>query len=385
MPSRLIKLVLLFAAIAMVACAFVAIYSALSPSSGETGILANGTPFPTAIAFGDIPLGWYLQLHSQELNAPGGDDPTPILFTITPGEVPAQVGARLAAQGLIKDADLFVNMVKYLHVGNNIQAGDFVLRRTMTMDEVIDLLQHGYARSVTVTIRPGWRAEEVADYLGTLGLVNFNRDQFLTAVRNGRSDFSFLRDRPKGAPPSLEGFLFPETYNVPYDITVDMLLTMILQTFDQRVGGSLRQEAAASNMSLYDEITLASIIEREAVVASERPTIASVYINRLKKKQLLQADPTVQYAMGYQAATKQWWKSPVSLDEYQTVKSPYNTYIYPGLPPGPICSPSLASITAAIEPGQTDYLFFLAKGDGSHVFAKTYEEQQQNMAKYGYK
>lgn len=385
MKSSLIKLVFTLGATAVVACAFIAIYIALSPSTAGSGILMNGTPFPTAVSFEDIPLGWYLQAHARDLNTPAGDDPTPILFTVTAGELPADVASHLAEQGLIKDADLFVKMVKYLHVGNNIQAGEFILRRTMTTDELIESLQHGRAKTISVTIRPGWRAEEVADYLGTLGLANYNRDEFLTAVKNGRSGLAFLGDRPKGAPTSLEGFLFPETYNVPYDISVDMLLTMILQTFDQRVGDKLRQEAAAANLSLYEEVTLASIVEREAGVASERPIIASVYLNRLKKKQLLQADPTVQYAMGYQASTKQWWKSPVTLDEYQNVKSPYNTYLYAGLPPGPICSPSLASIIAAIEPAQTDYYYFLGKGDGSHVFAKTYDEHQQNLAKYGYK
>ncbi len=147
----------------------------------------------------------------------------------------------------------------------------------------------------------------------------------------------------------------------------------------------MRKQAAAAKMTLYEIVTLASIVEREAAVASERPMIASVYLNRLKKKQLLQADPTVQYALGFQPASKQWWKSPVSLDEYQNVKSPYNTYLNGGLPPGPICSPALDSIRSVLEPAQTDYYFFLAKGDGSHVFSKTYKEHQQNMVKYGYK
>jgi UPF0755 protein len=147
----------------------------------------------------------------------------------------------------------------------------------------------------------------------------------------------------------------------------------------------MRKQAAASKMTLYEVITLASIVEREAAVPSERPMIASVYLNRLKKKQLLQADPTVQYALGYQTSNSKWWKSPISLDEYQNVKSPYNTYINAGLPPGPICSPSLDSIRAVLEPAQTDFYFFLGKGDGSHVFSKTYEEHQQNMTKYGYK
>ena len=171
---------------------------------------------------------------------------------------------------------------------------------------------------------------------------------------------------------------------MPFDITTDALIKLFLDTFDQRVTDQMRQQAATSKRTFYEELTLASIVEREAASASERPIIASVYLNRLQKKMYLQADPTVQYAMGYQAASKQWWKSPVTLDEYQHVNSPYNTYLHPGLPPGPICNPSLASIMAVLQPAQTDYLFFLGKGDGTHVFAKTLEEQLQNMKDYGY-
>ncbi len=375
------------AAIMLVVCVFLSIYLMLAPKGSDTsgGILVSSTPFPTAISIEDNLLRVYLEQRQSDLG-PAGTDATPITFTVSPGELPADVAQHLQSQGLIRDADLFVQYLKYLHLGNKIQAGEFLLRRNMSAAEIAEALQHGRAKTVTFTIRPGWRAEEIADYLATVGLANYNKDQFLQAVKNGSAgrDDAFLRDRPKSAPPSLEGFLFPETYNVPFDISMDDLLNMVLGTFDQRLTDKLRQEVTASKMTLYEVVTLAAIVEREAAIAEERPMIASVYLNRLKKKMALQADPTVQYAMGYQAATKQWWKSPVSLDEYQNVKSPYNTYLNTGLPLGPICSPSLASIIAVLEPAQTDYLFFLGKGDGSHVFAKTYEEHQANMAKYGY-
>jgi UPF0755 protein len=387
MLRNLFRVLLGLIAIGVVIGAFVAIYVAMTPRrpAEDDGILAAGKPFPTATAFEDLPLAFYLQLKQADLTVPVGTDSTPILFTVAPGELPADVAGHLQDQGLIKDADLFVKWVKYLHVGGKIQAGDFVLRRNMTADEIIEALQHGRAKTVTFTIRPGWRAEEVAEYLSTAGLSNYGKDQFLQSIKNGKFDNTFLQDRPKAASTSLEGYLFPETYNVPFDTSVDGLLTLVLGTFDQRVTDSMRKQAAASKMTLYEVVTLASIVEREAAVPDERPLIASVYLNRLKKKQLLQADPTVQYALGYQTASKQWWKSPISLDEYQNVKSPYNTYMNAGLPPGPICSPSLDSIRAVLEPAQTDYLFFLGKGDGSHVFSKTYEEHQQNMIKYGYK
>jgi UPF0755 protein len=213
-------------------------------------------------------------------------------------------------------------------------------------------------------------------------LKNYTKEQFLKLVREGKFDYAFLKDRPKTAPQGLEGFLFPETYNVPLDISNEFMITLMLDTFNSRVTDAMRQKAAAAKITLYEAVTLAAIVEREAVAANERAIIASVFWNRVKKKMLLQSDSTAQYALGYQPATKQWWKSPVTIEELVAVKSPYNTYLNPGLPPGPICNPSLASIVGAIEPAQTDYLFFYSKGDGTHVFAKTYEEHLQNQQKY---
>ena len=351
-------------------------------SSSDGNLLVTNTPIPSPAAIEDMPTYLYLQQHKDELGVPASTDSTPVQFTVAPGELATDVAARLQKQGLVKSADLFVNLAKYKHVDSKIQAGDYILKRTMTMDEIIVALQHGLAKMIAVTIRPGWRAEEIADYFSTLGLKNFNKDQFLKLVRDGKFDYAFLKDRPKTAPSSIEGFLFPETYNVPLDISNEMLITLILDTFNSAVTDKLRQETAASKTTLYEAVTLASIIEREAVAANERPIIASVFLNRIKKKMMLQSDSTAQYALGYQAATKQWWKSPVTIDELNNVNSPYNTYRNLGLPPGPICNPSLASIIAAIEPAQTDYLFFFAKGDGTHVFAKTYEEHLQNQQKY---
>jgi len=157
---------------------------------------------------------------------------------------------------------------------------------------------------------------------------------------------------------------------------------LMLDTFGQRVTEKTRQQIAAQKMTLYEAVTLAAIVEREAVAAEERAIIASVFLNRLKKKMFLQSDSTAQYALGYQSATKQWWKSPVTIEELAAVNSPYNTYRNIGLPPGPICNPSLASIVAVAAPAQTEYLYFFSKGDGTHAFAKTYEEHLQNQQKY---
>jgi UPF0755 protein len=352
-------------------------------SSAEPGnLLVSENQLPTPSRIEDMPAYLYLQQHKDELNKPAGNDATPVQFTVAPGELPMDIAVRLQKLGLIKNVDLFINLVKYTKVATKIQAGDYVLKRTMTTEEIIEALQHGYAKIIPITIRPGWRAEEIADYLATVGLKNYTKEQFLKLVREGKFDYAFLKDRPKTAPQGLEGFLFPETYNVPLDISNEFMITLMLDTFNSRVTDAMRQKAAAAKITLYEAVTLAAIVEREAVAANERAIIASVFWNRVKKKMLLQSDSTAQYALGYQPATKQWWKSPVTIEELVAVKSPYNTYLNPGLPPGPICNPSLASIVGAIEPAQTDYLFFYSKGDGTHVFAKTYEEHLQNQQKY---
>jgi UPF0755 protein len=204
---------------------------------------------------------------------------------------------------------------------------------------------------------------------------------FLAAVRQGDVvNHPLLADRPPGA--NLEGYLFPETYRLPAQATPEDLLTRMLETMQARLPIGWESMAAAQGLSLFEVLTLASIVEREAVVPAERPTIASVYLNRIKEGMYLQADPTVQYAMGYQPDSGLWWKTPVTLEEYQNVNSPYNTYLYPNLPPGPIASPGASSIMAVLQPAQTTYLFFLGIGDGSHIFADTFEEHERNIQLY---
>ncbi len=383
--ARFFQFTLLFIALGAAVGIFFLVFNIAAPSNEPTHLLrTNSGALPTPASIEETALYLYLQQHQAELTTPASRDATPIVFSILPGELPAEVARRLQGQGIITDAELFLQYVKYLKAGQKIQAGEFVLRRTMPMGEIIAALQSGRAKSITFTIRPGWRAEEIAGYLDTLGFAAYNKEQFLRAVQAGNFDYAFLRDRPKNAPTLLEGYLLPETYNAPFDTPAETLITIALNTFNQRYDEKMRQQTAAAKLTTHEIVTLASIVEREAAVASERAVIASVYLNRLKKKMLLQADPTVQYAMGYQPAAKQWWKTPVSLDEYQNVKSPYNTYLYAGLPPAPICNPSAATIAAVLQPAQTDFLFFLAKGDGTHAFAKTFEEHQQNLVKYGY-
>jgi UPF0755 protein len=325
-------------------------------------------------------LGIYMNVRRNEVETPAGDDPTVVVFTINPGETAATIAPRLQRQGLVSDAQLFRWLVRYRGVDAQLEAGDYELRADMTMDEIIESLQHGRLREVSATIPEGKRAEEVAALLEEQGLVD--SQTFMALVENGEFAYDFLYDHPEGAPSSVEGFLFPETYRIPVDYGAAQIIDLMLLAFAQAFSPEMRQMAADKGMSIYEVVTLASIVEREAVLAEERPIIANVYLNRLEQGMYLQSDPTVQYALGYQEDTGQWWKIPMSLEEDVPFDSPYNTYLYPGLPPGPICSPGLASIRAVLEPADTNYLFFFSKFDGSHAFAETYEEHLRNQDQY---
>lgn len=357
----------------------------LAPPPVE-GVASSGAEEPPLAAEGPKSLeqrliGLYLALRRDDLRRPAGDDDTPVIFVVEPGETAVTIAHRLEAEGLITDATLFRRLLVYRGADQTLAAGTYQLRRTMTMDEIILALQSGRPEEIVITIPEGWRAEEIAEHLEAQGL--FPAEAYLALVHEParfQEEFPFLRDLPAGA--TLEGFLFPDTYRViKNETTPEAFIRMQLATFDRRVSQELREGMAAKGMSLYEGIILASLVEREAVVDEERPLIAGVFENRWRDGMLLNADPTVQYALGYQEAEGTWWKRPLTLDDLE-VDSPYNTYKYPGLPPGPICNPGLAAIRAVALAPPTDFYYFVARGDGTHVFARTLEEHVQNVERY---
>lgn len=334
-------------------------------------------------------LAFNLRLREDELTISPGVDPRPRPFTINPGEAARFVASRLQSAGFVHDADLFNLYLRVNGLERRIEAGNFMLSETMTIPEVAEALQTALFEEVLVTIPEGFRAEEIAERLAENNVME--PDRFLAAIRQPRSlsifnDYTFLQDLPADA--SLEGYLFPDTYRLPVlASTPELVLAPFLNNFRARVGDTLA--GGSSGFSGHDLVTLASIVEREAVQADERPLIASVYVNRLASRCLadvggtyLQADPTVQYARG---TVGNWWWQPQSLSEYATVISPYNTYLYPGLPPGPIASPGLSALQAAANPATSEYCFFLGTGsEGRHVFSRTLAEHEQYMNTYGY-
>jgi UPF0755 protein len=335
----------------------------------------------------DLLIGVYLEANAAELEQPAGSDDAPVTFVVESGETAAEIAARLKQEGLISDTELFRRYVQYHGLDAGIEAGEFTLRQTMTIPGIAEALQRGRRSEQVVTIQEGLRLEQVAAVVAAQ--TNIPEDEFLAWVttewRNSALDFDFLADLPPDA--TLEGFLFPETYRLPEDASSVDLLRRMLETLDARVTPEMRAAAANRGLNVYELITLAAVVEREAVLDEERPLIAGVFHNRLEAGWFLNACPTVQYAIGFRDDTDdtgEWW--PVlTLDDLEW-DSPYNTYRNPGLPPGPICSPGLASIQAGAYPADTDFFFFLAdcvKDDGSHLFAATEAEHLSNYQMCG--
>lgn len=339
----------------------------------------------------DVALETYIQLHADELQRPAGTDDTPVIFVIRPGETAAEVAQRLYEAGLISDAELFRRYLQYKGIDAGLEAGTYTLRQTMTIPEIAEALQTGLRPERVLTVREGLRLEEVA--AAVAAQTGVAEADFIALVTTGwqatdLKDYPFLADLPPGT--TLEGYLFPETYRLPEEATAYDVVARMLATFDARVTEEMRLSAANQGLTVHQLVTLASLVEREAVVPEERPVIAGVFLNRLRNGWLLNADPTVQYALGYDEKTGKWWRrlyfDELGVNSLADIDHPYNTYRYPGLPPGPICSPGLASIQASAFPAQTDYFYFIAdchKNDGSHLFARTEEEHNANYASCG--
>jgi UPF0755 protein len=303
-----------------------------------------------------------------------------IIITIQEGQSAQEVGENLEDEGVISSGLLFRVLVALEGYEDKLVAGDYEFEKGMPTLEVIERVRHGQTAPLVVTIREGVRAEEIAEIMEDKKVVS--AEDFLEAI-NIWYEFSFLYTKPYWA--NLEGYLFPDTYFFNRNMTAEEVVEQILENFDQRLDSELRDEAAVAGLSVHTVLTLASIVEREAQVPEERPIIAGVFLKRLRRGMPLEADPTVQYALGNDPASVAkygYWKEELTQADLE-VDSPYNTYRITGLPPGPICNPGLDSIRAVIRPEETDYLYFVARADGSHVFAETLEEHLRNIEQYG--
>ncbi len=283
----------------------------------------------------------------------------PVIFTVNKGEGVREIANSLSSKGLIKDPIVFFLYTRINGLDKQIQAGDFKINPSMTAPQIAEDLTHG-TLDVWITVPEGLRAEEIASLLSGK-LPNYNN--------SWRAELD-----------SNEGYLFPDTYLFPKDATVQTVIDTMRANFDKKYDSV--KNLQTTSLTKAQTIIIASIIEKEAKYAQDRPLVASVFINRLKLGMPLGSDPTVMYALGYQPSEKTWWKQDLTANDL-AINSPYNTRLNTGLPPTPISNPGLSSIEAALNPANTNYLYFFADKQGHLHFATTIQGHNANIQKYG--
>lgn len=283
---------------------------------------------------------------------------TPVVFSIQKGDSVRDVATNLAKNELIRSSVGFYMLVKVLGIERNLQVGEYRLSQSMDGKSIALSLTHGVS-DIWVTTLEGWRVEEIASQLAKK--LDIPEKEFLNLAS--------------------EGYMFPDTYRFPSDASAAGVLDVIEKNFDEKAGIFIRDNLKKTTLTEHEILTLASIVEREGLSDDDRPLIAGILLNRLEKDMPLQADATLQYILGYQTNEKTWWKKMLTNDD-KLIDSPYNTYKFTGLPPGPIASPGLASIKAVINPKSTDYIYYLHGKDGAIHPAKTLDEHEANIEKY---
>ncbi len=305
----------------------------------------------------------------------------PIVFEIKSGTGTSKIAEQLQQEGLIRSGLAFKGYLKWKKQGSNFMAGTYSMNPGVSYEEIVNKLNSGEVvpeEMVKFTIPEGYTVLQMADKLSEEGIVN--RDEFIKLANDPSAfDVDIIKDIPVDEELRyvLEGYLFPETYELKKDSSTHDVMQRMLEEFQTKVNSipDLETELQEKKLSLHELLTIASLVEREVVVDAERPLVAGVIYNRIHQDMKLEIDATVQYLLDKPKARL--------LFKDLKVESPYNMYLNKGLPPGPIASPSLPSIQAALQPEASEYLFYVTKKDGSsgHLFAKTYKEHQKNIAK----
>lgn len=315
----------------------------------------------------------YLKYARDRLYSPQEGAGREFVLTVNPGDKLAAINQRLRSEDMlgsymgIDDAYLMKLLARINENSDQIKSGAYRLNTGMSLNDIYERMLKG-SQDFKFTIQEGLAVRDVAQQLKRR-YETFNEEEFIRLTK----DQSFIESINFRAP-SLEGYLYPSTYFFGPGMKEGEMIRTMVNTFTETMKTKLAG-VPSDNLTFHEHIIMASLIEREARIDKDRPLIASVLFNRLRKGMPLQVDATVLYAMGS-------WNKKLTTDDYQKVDSPYNTYRNKGLPPGPICSPRLASIRATYEPASTDFLFYVHTGRGDHAFAKTYEEHRANVRLY---
>ncbi|MFI5182321.1 MAG: endolytic transglycosylase MltG [Thermoanaerobaculia bacterium] len=293
-----------------------------------------------------------------------------VLLDIAPRTTTIAILESLEKEGVLRDWRLGLVALRLLHPGKTLKAGEYRFSGERTPEQVILAIVAGDVVTYRITVPEGFSSEEVFSLFTSQGF-GFPADyRYLDAHP------AELEGVPAGAP-SLEGFLFPETYTVTRSMSAREIVVTMTRAFARHVPAAFDEDARRVGLTLVGAVTLASLIEKETAIPDERPLVSAVYHNRMKHRMLLQADPTTIYALKRLGQ----WRGVLARSQL-LVDDPYNTYVTPGLPPGPICNPGLASLSAAVHPAPEAYLFFVSAGDGSHQFSSTFDEHGKNVTRY---
>jgi len=311
---------------------------------------------------------WAIAPAAAEVPAEAADDQT-VQISIPTGTLPQEIGENLEELGMIRSKMAWSLWTRWRSLQDDTgsyQAGTYAISPASSMTEIADQIWSGDVVQLSYTIPEGWTLEQMGDYFEEQGF--FTAEEFLQATESvSREDYPWLpADLPK-----IEGFLFPDTYIFEGTLTPELAVSQMLGQFEQVALPLYEENQDATPYTLLEWATLASIVEKESVVEAERPTIASVFARRLAEDIPLGADPTVEYGLGIRQTVDQ----PLTYAQV-AIPSPYNTYINPGLPPTPIAAPGLASLEVSLNPDDTEYLFFVARYDGTHIFSRTLAEHE---------
>ncbi len=308
---------------------------------------------------------WYIERDFDLPAAPPGKKN--IIFRAKSGMGLGEISRALREAKLIRDPNLFRLQARLRGGADRIHVGAYSLSPSMTPRHIYQDITEGRVAQFTLTIPEGYNLQEIASAIEKAGFGSRRKVLALAA------DSAFLASLKIQAA-SLEGYLFPDTYRFPLETPPRKILVRMVDTLRRKFGPELRRRAAERNLTIHQTLTLASIIEKETSVESERPIVAAVFVNRLRRKMRLQSDPTVIYALpNFDGNIR---RRDLAYD------SPYNTYRYKGLPPGPITSPGFASIRAALHPAPVDYLYFVATRRGGHKFSRSYKEHRSAVRRY---
>ncbi|MCJ7715978.1 MAG: endolytic transglycosylase MltG [Anaerolineales bacterium] len=353
--------ILILSIVFLVACLFCLFSGILFSIPSRTAEL-YGPPDPNLNSVKLMTQSLILLFSEEELSTPSNIPPVDLIFPIESGDSLDQILTGLQNLGLVRHPAAFRAYLIYTGIDTRIQPGKFHISSEMSEMEIGNMLGSAAPVQTTISILAGWRMEEIAATLPGLG-VDLSPEKFLESIQTQMK----------------EGYLYPGSYPVEKNISADNLVDTLYQEFLSQISPDLEIAIIARGLTIQQAVILASIIEREAVLDAEMPLIASVFLNRLQIDMNLAADPTVQYALGYNEQQQTWWTNPLSLEDLN-INSPYNTYLNRGLPPGPICNPGYPAIQAVAYPTDSQYLYFRAACDnsGKHLFAETFEEHLKN-------